>query len=600
MRRQELPLRASRAALIEAVQGARPADLIIRNAKIVNVYSGELLDGNIAVVQDRIAYVGPKDLTGGGETQIIDAQGQFVAPGFIEPHAHPWVLYNPVSLTRKVLPLGTTTMVHDDLYFYLHFGARGVRRMVEDLRALPGLHLWLARIVSQADYDGERDDFDTRKIGALLEMWDVIGTAELTRWPMLVEADPFALAAIAQAKGHGKISDGHTAGASYDRLNAIVAAGISACHEAITVQEVLDRLRLGLWTALRHSSLRPDLPELVKAVSERHVSTGRLLLTTDGPHPACVEADGFVDGLLRIAVRAGVPPIQALQLATLNPATYLGLDEVLGGIAPGRRADLLLLPDLETFRPSLVIAGGNVVAAHGQLLAPTPEIDWNSYPRKMPITVRARSAGDPRLFLYRASPDESGFAQVPVIRFDLAVITSRQDHRLPVRDGAVDISEKPGLVYAALLDRAGRWISHAIIDRLMGGVEGFATTYNTTTQILAAGRDPAAIALAVERVVSLGGGIVLMEHGKPVLETPLPLAGMMTESPSFETALRHQQALLDAVRQRGYPFHDILYSLLFLTCDFLPGPRLTSRGLIDVKTRAVLHPAVPPDLLGVT
>ena len=598
MRRQELPLRASRAALIEAAQGARPADLFIRNAKIVNVYSGKLLDGNIAVVQDRIAYVGPKDLAGGGETQIIDAQGQFVAPGFIEPHAHPWVLYNPVSLTQKVLPLGTTTIVNDSLFFYLHFGPRGARRMVEDLRALPGLHLWLARIVSQAEYDGERDDFGTREIGALLEMWDVIGTAELTRWPMLLEADPFALAAIEEAKRRGKISDGHTAGASYDRLNAIVAAGISACHEAITVQEVLDRLRLGMWTALRHSSLRPDLPEIVKAVTERHVSTGRLLLTTDGPHPAFVDEEGFVDGLLRIAVRAGVPPIQALQLVTLNPATYLGLDEVLGGIAPGRRADLLLLPDLETFRPSLVIAAGDVVAAHGKLLARTPEIDWSTYPRKMPITVHARSACDPGLFLYRASPDESGSAQVPVMRFDLAVITSRQDHRLAVRDGAVDISDAPGLVYAALLDRAGRWISHAIVDRLMGGVEGFASTYNTTTQILAVGRDPKSIAAAVERVVSLGGGIVLLEQGKPVLEIPLPLAGLMTESPSFETALRHQQALLDAARQRGYPFHDILYSLLFLTCDFLPGLRLTSLGLIDVKSRAVLHAAVRPVLLG--
>jgi adenine deaminase len=144
-------------------------------------------------------------------------------------------------------------------------------------------------------------------------------------------------------------------------------------------------------------------------------------------------------------------------------------------------------------------------------------------------------------------------------------------------------------VYAALVDRAGKWVSHAIIDNFMADVEGFASTYNTTTHLLCIGKDPNAIAIAATRVKEMGGGVVLVEDGKPVLEIPLPFTGMMTSSLSFETAVRYQNALFEAVTKRGYPFHDILYSLLFLTCDFLPGLRLTPRGLIDVKAREVLR-----------
>ncbi len=594
MRRNELPLKATRHDLVKVAQGIRPADVFLRGGKVVNVYSGEILAGNVAIVQDRIAYVGTKEAAIGEHTLVIDAQGQYVTPGFIEPHAHPWVLYNPVSLTERVLPLGTTTLVHDNLFFYLHFGADGFTRMVRDLRALPGLQLWLARIVAQAEYEGEREDFATDRLSAVLELPDVIGTAELTRWPMLCDADPFALEAIEAAKRRGKISDGHTAGASYDRLNAIVGAGISACHEAITTQEVLDRLRLGMWTALRNSSLRPDLPEIIRAVTEHRVSTGRLLMTTDGPNPAHLEEQGFVDGLLRTAVQAGIPPVQALQMVTVNAATYLGLDEVLGGIAPGRRADVLVLPDLEAFRPSRVIAGGEVVAQDGRLTALLPEIDWTAYPEAKPITVSAQAALHAKTYLYPAPSLEAKQARVPVIRFLSTVITSREDRTLPVRDGCVHISPDEGLVYAALLERSGQWISHAIIAHLLDGVEGLASTYNTTTQILGIGKDPRAIATAADRVRSLGGGIVLVEHEQIVLEIPLPLAGMMTASSSFTTALRENQTLQAAASQRGYPFHDILYSLLFLTCDFLPGLRLTPLGLMDVKPRRIL---LPPTLL---
>ncbi|HUD99265.1 MAG TPA: amidohydrolase family protein [Bryobacteraceae bacterium] len=172
-----------------------------------------------------------------------------------------------------------------------------------------------------------------------------------------MRGDACVLEGIAHARALGKRADGHTAGASYEKLNAIAAAGISACHEAITAREVMDRLRVGLWTMLRHSSLRPDMPELARAITGMRADTGRLMLTVDGPAPGFIAQAAFIDEALRRAVAAGVAPVTAIQMATINPATYYHMDEEVGGIAPGRRADLVLLPDLEHFRPVRVACG---------------------------------------------------------------------------------------------------------------------------------------------------------------------------------------------------------------------------------------------------
>ncbi|MCL6632210.1 MAG: amidohydrolase family protein [Alicyclobacillus herbarius] len=587
-RRNWLPFAATREELIEVSKGKRKADLYIRDGRVLNVYSGEILNTNVAVYKDRIAYVGQREDCIGERTEVLDADGCYISPGWIETHSHPWVLYNPVSLTEKVLPLGTTTFAHDDLFFFMHMGVEGFARMVKDLRVLPGLHLWLARIVSQAAYPGEYEDFHPDKLRVLLDMWDVIGTAEVTRWPIIYDADSRVLEVIEEAKRRGKVSDGHTSGCSYERLNAIAAAGISACHEAITAQEVLDRLRLGLWTVLRNSSLRPDMDEVIRAVTEHGIDTRRVMMTVDGPNPGFIDTEGFIDGLLRKAVMAGVSPMTAIQMVTLNAATYLGLDDFIGGIAPGRRADLLLLPDLEHFVPDLVVTGGEVAARGGRLTRPLPKPEWSSYLTKRPLAETSSGIDfTPDLFRYPASAGASEVT-VPAIRFRLAAITERKDYTLPVTNGYAVIDKHPNLSYATLIHRHGEWIVHAILDDFMPGVEGLASTYNTTTDLLVIGRNPQAMAQAAQRVRVLGGGVVLVEQGKAVVEIPLPFTGMMTTSPSFAQAVTYYNQLATAVRARGYAFHDILYSFLFLACDFLPGLRLTPLGVIDVKSKEVL------------
>src|SRR5918911_1280538 len=195
--------------LIETARGERPADLFVRGGTIANVYSGELHGSNVAVTGGRIAYVGEGERVLGPETRVVDASGMVVSPGYVEAHFHPWVLYNPVSLVEGVLPLGTTTIVADNLFFFMQLGPDGFAAMADDLRDLPLLYLWMARLTSQARFPGEEEMFALENVEPLLRRDDVIGTAEITRWPALAAGEPALISGIRAAKSLGKIVDGH-------------------------------------------------------------------------------------------------------------------------------------------------------------------------------------------------------------------------------------------------------------------------------------------------------------------------------------------------------------------------------------------------------
>ncbi|HSK99740.1 MAG TPA: adenine deaminase C-terminal domain-containing protein [Rubrobacteraceae bacterium] len=571
--------------LIETARGERPADLFLRGGTVANVYSGELHEGNVAVTGGRIAYLGRGERALGPDTRVIDASGMIISPGYIEAHFHPWVLYNPVSLVEGILPLGTTTVVADNLFFYMQMGPDGFAAMADDLRELPLLYLWMARLTSQAKFPGEEEMFALDRVEPLLRRDDVIGTAEVTRWPALAAGDPALISGIRAARTLGKVVDGHTGGASEARLQPVAAAGIDADHEAISREEVLNRLRLGIWTMLRNSSLRPDLPELLRAVTEDGVSTQRLIMTTDGPAPEFAAEQGLVDGLLRVAVENGVPPLQALQMVTINPATLFRIDGQVGGIGIGRRADLLLLPDLASFRPETVITRGRVVVENGELCVPLPRLDWESYGGR-PRFDADLDLSDPTLYPLGASEER---LEVPVLRFRSAVITDRGDTRVATENGLVALRGHEDLLHAALVDREGAWISRALVSGFAANLEGLASTYNTTTELLVLGESPQSMALAAERVRQLDGGIVVVDGGEVVFELALPITGMMSDLP-FAGVVEQNKRLSRVMAGAGYEYHDILYTLLFLTCDFLPAVRLTPLGMLDVKSSEVLVP----------
>ncbi|MFQ5692098.1 MAG: adenine deaminase C-terminal domain-containing protein [Nitrospinota bacterium] len=577
------------ARLLDAAKGTRPADLLIVGGRVANVYSGELYPANVAVSGGRVAYVGPRKDFVGTKTRVLNVRGKVLAPGYVEPHAHPWVIYNPATFAEEVVRRGTTTVVYDNLFFFQLCPTEGFDRILEDLSGAPLSLFWTARSISQTTDPDELGRFTARRIDRLLRNPAFVAQAEVTRWPDVWEGKPGVLRGITTALRLGKPVDGHTAGASYDRINAMTAAGLSSCHEAITAEETLMRLRMGLYVMLRHSSLRPDLRSLTGIFKNPGLSTARIMMTTDGPSPVHMLKEGFSEGLYRLCLEEGIPPLEILRMLTLTPATYYRQDQTFGGIAPGRLADILVLDSLEEPFPRRVFARGREVARDGRLLVRFPRFRWRQY--GFDAIPRSARGVTPDIFGMTAGGPEATF---PVLRMINGVISRREDVTLPVTRGRADVSGVPGLVHVAWIDRHRTRVVNALMRGYVDAVEGFASSFNTALGVLVMGRDRKAMSQAARRVFRLGGGIALSERGNLAFEFSLPIGGMMSAAP-FSKVAREMTRLSRMLEARGFRHGDLLYSLLFMVSDFLPDLKITPVGIYDVKTKSVLR---PPERIG--
>ena len=562
---------AERRRLTDVARGAAPADLYLRGGTLLNVYTGELYRANVATRGERIAYVGVREEMVGPRTRVIDATGRVLVPGYIDPHVHPATLTTPSALAEFVLPHGTTAVVADTLQFWELGGLTAFRTVADALMTSPLRFYWMVRPHAQSRAPGEWRRFDVTTLAKAFAHPRTVAVGEVTRWPDAWRGDPELLRRLGLAR-RGRV-EGHTAGASGEKIPAIAAAGFTSDHEPITAQEVLDRARQGIAVMLRESSLRPDLVGLLDALKTAPALASRLMLTSDGSMPAFLRTHGFVDHLIRVALERGVTPIDAYRMATLNPATYYGLDADLGGIAPGRYADICVLDDLAEPRPPTVLARGKVIAADGRLIGRVAEPPWRQVFRSPEARLTVR---------WRARPDDFELPRrprYPVIQLVSAVITRLQERAM-----------ESGDLRAALLDRGGRWVAPGVVAGFADRIDGFATTTSTDFNILALGRRPASMARAVNRLLDLHGGIVLVDGERVVYELAMPLGGIMMRG-SIEEAARSEDELRRRLGERGYAHHEPLYSLFFLAADFLPTVRLSPRGVWDVKRSRVLLPS---------
>ncbi|HEV2283367.1 MAG TPA: adenine deaminase C-terminal domain-containing protein [bacterium] len=568
--------------LLEVAAGRRPADIYLEGARLLNVYSGEVYPANVALARDRIAYVGlDRGMVGRG-TQVLSYAGKVLAPGYIDPHTHITGMATPVEFAREVLRTGTTTLVADAMQLMLQTPPDRLGPLLETLAAMPVRVFWAIRLHAPSHLPDE-GAFSFERVRALLDLDAVRTVGEVTRWPAVYYGDDDLIRKIAAALDAGRRVDGHAPGASYDRLAALAAAGWSSDHEGITATEVTNRLRAGLYTMLRHSSLRPDVPALAEAITPERARSGRLMLTADGPEAATIAREGYLDHVIRQAIAAGIEPVLAYQMATLAPAAYLGLDEDLGGIAAGRRANIVVLDDLREPRPSSVFADGRIAAQNGVSTATFPEIDWSEV---VPRRFAPEWDPAPALFEMPAAPAGGG-ASFPAIVLENSVITRRRDVAVTVRDGRLELP--PSIVRLALVDPRGRWIVRAALGNFVERLGGLASTFNVTAHLTVLGQHSGDMARAARRVLELGGGIVAVEDGRTVLELPLPIGGIM--APDRLPVIAERAAALYAfLRARGYPHTDPHYTLLFLPLDSLPDLRITYRGVWDVRRSRVLVP----------
>ncbi|TDA66903.1 MAG: adenine deaminase [Clostridia bacterium] len=566
-------------SLVRTALGEDPADVVITGGQVVNVYSRELVAANVTIKGDRIAYVG-SELPGlGPDTVVIEASGLYLVPGFIEPHAHPVLMYNPFAYATALLPRGTTTVVGDSYWLMAHLGAAGLTRFIGGCDSCPLKFLWFVRPHSPSLQPLEEEICSLEGQRLLLSHPQVLGWGEATRWYDMVQQVPRVLTSLAYSLSRRKRLDGHTAGASGLSLAALAAAGISGCHEAINVPQALERLRLGMYVALRDSSIRHDLGELSRLITENGVDTSRLLLTTDGPTPATLAREGHTDTLLARVIEAGVDPLVAVQMATINPATYWRIDDQVGSISPGRYADILLVRDLRCPVPETVLASGEVVARNGKLVGKLSELDWEELGIG-PLPPREISPG---IF---AIPAQGTAVEFPVIQVSATVLTRRREMRLPVRDGVITAPE--GVMKIACIDSQGRQVANGFITGLADGIDALASSYHVGLGVLAVGKTSEAMARAVASVYRMGGGLALLRPGEPDFHLPLPLLGLMSPEP-VEALAAGEEEFNRLMRACGYHYECPLYTIFFLSASDLPDLRITPRGLYDNRQDKILR-----------
>lgn len=565
------------ADLIAVALKEKAADMVIKGGKIVNVYTGEIYIADIAVYKDQIAYVGNKSINTDSSTELVDAEGFYLVPGYIEPHAHLWVIANPVEWGKELSKHGITTAVTDNAGYFALQGKEKFLEMISELQDFAFNFCWNVGIMYATPVSNQESVF-----GNLGDIWSnkgITGIAEITRWKDILNKKKRILNNIQSCHDAGKIVEVHTAGVSYEKLNAITAGGAHGDHEPINVKQVYDRMRLGLWTMLRHSSLRQDIDSWISVLHDDNMYLSRLMLTTDGSSPMYVNKHGSMDYVLTRLVKEGVDPITALRLATINPATFYRMDDKVGGIAPRRRADILFLKDLKNFTPQHVIMAGKMMVRDGKIIQEWPKAQWEKWGIE---TVQYNRQFAALQANYSFSTERKTSNGYPVMDLVSTVITRPFWTDLPEKEGKVDLTAVQGLHLIALIQKDGQWATQGVIKGFAEKIDGYASSYSVNGNMLVIGKEEISMAQAGARVAELGGGIVLVEDGKILFELPLPLAGIMNDCKFSDTAVQLKK-MQDLLEDRGYKYEDFLYTTLFLPCDHLPDWRITEYGMLDVK-----------------
>lgn len=563
---------------VSILNGEKSPTIVLKNATYLNQILRKWLIANIWIYQDRIIYVGsdmPKRLD---QAEIVDCTDLFLVPGYIEPHTHPFQIYNPLTLAQYTSQFGTTTHVNDNLVLAMQLEKKKAFTFLSYMKEIPSTILWWSRYDAQTELKEEEQVFSHGNVKSWLENDSVIQGGELTGWPRLLDGDDMMLHWMQETKRLRKRIEGHFPGASEKTLAKLMLLGVDSDHEAMTGKEVLNRLLQGYKVSLRYSSIRPDLPKLLEEIKELGIDQyDSFMLTTDGS-PSSFYENGHIDQLIRIAMDHGVPLIDAYNMATINIANYHGIEHLHGNIATGRVANINLLQAKDNPTPVSVLAKGIWVKKDGKEIKEVyPSIDWKQFDLS-PLDIK-----------WNVNSLDMQFSMPFGIKLENAVITKPYSISINVSDAI--LTEEHDECYFMLLDREGEWRINTLLKGFTKEIGGMASSYTGDGDIVLLGKSHADMITAFERLKEIGGGIVLVKNGKVDIEIPLPLRGMMAAMP-MEELIKKEKELLQYIKDRGYRYEDPIYTIVFFTSTHLPYIRITQKGLYDVMNKSVLFPAI--------
>ena len=574
------------AKLVSVAREETPADLVLKNAGIINTFIGEIEQGNVAICGDRIAGIGNYEQA----EEVIDLQGSYLAPGLINGHTHvESSMLHPARYAQAIVPRGTLTVVTDLHEIANVCGLEGIRFFMDWAQRLPLDMLFMApSCVPATTMETSGAQIGVGEIRELLRHPNVIGLGEMMNFPGVVQGNEEVLAKLAVAKG--KIIDGHAPGLSGKELNAYMAVGILSDHESTALEEGREKLRKGMWLMIREGSSEKNLDVLLPLVSDKTYK--RCFFVVDDRNCSDLLWEGDIDAVVRKAIGRGLEPVRALQMATVNPAEYFRLYDR-GAIAPGYLANLITLTGLPSLEIDMVFYRGRLVAKDGKAMFSLPSISLELVDT---VHIKPLSTGSLRLTT-RPSPNKVGGGEGlpattiethPVIEIIPGqIITKKRIEKVKVVNGEVMPDLDRDILKLAVVER------HKASGNVgLGLVKGFglkrgalaSSIAHDSHNIIAVGTNDFDILRSIEEIERLQGGLVVCANQEILASLPLPIAGLLSPEP-VETVVAQFDVVEKAAASLGNLPPTPFSILSFLALPVIPELRLTDLGLVDLTSR---------------
>lgn len=555
--------------LIIKAKGTINPQLVLKNANIINVFTAEIIKGDIAIDAGKIVGIGKYT----GEVEI-DLDGKYVSPGFIDSHVHiESSMSTPTEFAKAVIPRGITTIISDPHEIANVKGLDGIRYMIEDSKRTPlDVYVMLPSCVPSTNFENAGAILEAEDLKELIDNEFVLGLGEMMNYPGVISLDEKILDKL--FLGKDMIVDGHGPMIRDKELNAYVAAGVQTEHEASTVEEVIDRLRLGMYILVREGSAARDLRNIISAVNKDNLR--RFLFCTDDKHPEDLIKEGSIDFNIKLAIKAGVEPIDAIRMATINSAECYGLKNK-GAIAPGYNADLVVMDNLDDFNILKVFKNGELVAENNKPLFKTetylPDHMQNS------VSIKDVELRDIQI------PMETNKANIIGIVED-SLVTERLIKEVKVSNGYFEYSNDDILKLVVVERHLGTGnIGVGLIKNfnLENGAIGL-TIAHDSHNLIVVGDNDSDILLAIKEIEKIGGGITLVSEGKVLKNLELEIGGIMTSKPIEQTnSILGEMMKISYEQLKVNPKIDPFMTLSFMALPVIPKVKLTDIGLFDVE-----------------